>query len=945
MKIPFPISLYCFVLLTGLMFYPLSSRGQAFGPDSLPDEYQNAYIPNVLVVKLKSGVQSLEKNAEGAMRLKASFALNDDYTIKVLFPKTNDHQFGLGNIIEIRFNSETNLFSVMKRLRLNPDVVYVTPRIRYSAFPTTPYIPNNALLSSIPNDSLFNRQWLLEKIMAVEAWDVWSGDTTSSIGIVDTEVDWTHEDLQSKIKYNYADPVNGKDDDENGLIDDFRGWDFADGDAETLNMVITDDFHGTPVAGIAAAATNNGIGISGVCPDCKILPIKSSNDSDQEMIISSIEGLIYATDQGCKVINCSWGSTIYDPLVEDYIRYAVSKDVLVVASAGNYNTDAPFYPADLPGVLKVAATDQHDKKISYSNFGNLVDVCAPAEIYSTFPGNRYGIFTGTSSAAPVVSGIAAWLRSYYPEYSAEIISELIRRSCDNIDAVNPQYAGALGAGRVNMLKAVTMAPAYVNLEQIELTNSGNEFIEGLDTITFRAKLKNYFAAIDHLEVELTSASSFVHIQPSKILIPTLPEQSDSIMVEFILMVDPEVPYNTSTLLSAKITGEQYTRVQPVQNLLLHPGCRRLAINHFTSLINSAGRIGPHGLQTQPEDFLRYRDRIISYFPLSLVVGSSPTQLSDAVIYFNSSGSLMATENFSPIEIIHPEPDPALGDTMLTCVYDNAPAHSIQSLNIEQNIFAWTDPAAQDLLFTSYTISNPSPRVYKDIYAGLFHVSGISPLFTFGDLIQEDKARHMGYAYDNASSLFFGIKLLSPTPFFHFSMDYLLPDAVINMQDGLSKQEKLFCIKNQKNRAGQETNGSEVAQTVSTGPFTLEPGDQFQVTFALIGATTFDSLLMAADVAQSRYDQMISAVHESGKAIEEMKSVLVYPNPTTALLNISSEEGEIESVDLFNAMGQAMKISGLGNSQLDVSDLPAGWYYLAIHFKDATIFRSFIRQTQ
>ena len=945
MKIPFTTSLSCIVLLAAQLLCPLTSRGQQYGHDSLSVEYQNAWIPNVLIVKLKNGAQSLDSNAEGKMQLKSSFGLKDDYTVQVIFPNHTDRHFGLGNIIEIRFTSETNLFSVMKQLRLNPEVEYVTPRIKYPAFTKIPSTTTDAISSSLPNDPLFSQQWLMDKIMAVEAWDLWSGDSTAYIGIIDSEVECPHEDLQSKIKYNYADPVNGIDDDGNGLIDDFRGWDFADGDAETQQFENIHLFHGTSVAGIAAAATNNEIGISGVCPDCRILPVKSSKDSDTLSFITHLEGLIYAADQGCKVINCSWGSTIYDPLLEDYIRYVVSKDVLVVAAAGNYNTDASFYPADLPGVLKVAATDKNDKKISYSNFGIQVDVCAPAEIYATFPGDHYGIFTGTSSAAPVVSGIAAWLRSYYPEYNAEIITELIRRSCDNIDALNPGYAGKLGAGRVNMLKAVTMTPAFVSLEHIELTNSGDEFIEGLDTITFRATLKNYFTTMNNIEVELTSTSSYIQIEPSKILIPSLPAQSDSIVVDFRLMVDGDVPYNTTTPLFANITAEQYNRVQPIQNLLLNQGCKRLSINHFTSLINSAGRIGPHNTHVRPEDLLRYRDRSVSNLPLSLVVGSSPTQLSDAVIYFNASGALIATENFSPIDIIHPETQPVLGDTMLTCLYDNSPSNSIQSLQIQQDIYAWRDSAAHDILYTAYTISNHTPRVYEDIYAGLFHAVGISPIFTYGDMISEDKSRHMGYAFDNEYSLFFGIKLLSPTPFFHYSMDYQLPDAIINMQDGLSKSEKLVCLKNQKNRAGQETNGSEVAQTVSTGPFTLSPGDQFQVTFALIGATTFDSLLIAADLAQSRYDQMISAAYEPETADVEKELVLVYPNPATDQLHISSLAGEIESIDIFDALGHSMKIPGSNITPVDISGLPAGWYFLAIHFKHTTLFKTFIRQTR
>lgn len=282
------------------------------------------------------------------------------------------------------------------------------------------------------------RQWALRNTGAAEqaggwpgvagadanvlpAWNVTEGSGVV-VAVVDTGVDLSHPDLTGRLWIN-SDEVcgNGADDDANGFVDDCRGWDFAMGDADPgddRGRPASD--HGTHVAGIIAAG-RNGVGIAGVAPQTTIMPVKVSRSSDGLFPGSAIyAGILYAVDNGARVINMSFGTGVGIPrtsmgLQERAIQYAISNGVTLVAAAGNAGIDigvSPVWPAAFssfyPGLVTVGATTNSDARASFSCFGSPVNIYAPGQmVLSTLPAGGYGFKSGTSMATPVVAGAAA----------------------------------------------------------------------------------------------------------------------------------------------------------------------------------------------------------------------------------------------------------------------------------------------------------------------------------------------------------------------------------------------------------------------------------------------------------------------------------------------------------------------------------------------------------
>ena len=240
--------------------------------------------------------------------------------------------------------------------------------------------------SIAPNDSYFDKQWALAKIQAPEAWQVISGSQDVLIAILDTGIDQSHEDLEGKVvaEVNFTDSPTA---------DDIHG-------------------HGTHIAGIIAANSNNGIGIAGVAPDAQLMNVKVADDKGKCQPSVVTQGIIWAVNNGASVINISIEIREASPELEDAINYAWSQGVIIIAAAGNDGSQSPIYPAYYENSIAVAATRQNDTLAPLSNYGDWVNIAAPGfNIYSTLPDDGYGYKTGTSFAAPYVSGLAALLFS------------------------------------------------------------------------------------------------------------------------------------------------------------------------------------------------------------------------------------------------------------------------------------------------------------------------------------------------------------------------------------------------------------------------------------------------------------------------------------------------------------------------------------------------------
>jgi thermitase len=322
-----------------------------------------------------------------------------------------------------------------------------------------------------PNDRGFAEQWGLRNlghfdgkvgadIGATLAWDVTVG-TGVPVAVVDTGVTFKHADLAPNAWVNPGEPRNGVDDDDSGFKDDVNGADFLSGDSDPDD----DGGHGTHVAGIIGAQGNNSTGITGVNWESAVMGLKFLDGNGEGNTADAASAIDYAVDHGARVINASWGGPAFSHALYSAIRRANEHGVLVVAAAGNDGVNAdssPDYPAafDLPNVISVAATDRSDRLLDFSNYGaKSVDLGAPGDdVYSTVPAvtdpSGYAAFSGTSMAAPFVSGAAALYLSKFPQASVDQVRAALLSTVDRL----PTLAGKTASGgRLNVAKALGAA--------------------------------------------------------------------------------------------------------------------------------------------------------------------------------------------------------------------------------------------------------------------------------------------------------------------------------------------------------------------------------------------------------------------------------------------------------------------------------------------------------
>lgn len=375
-----------------------------------------------------------------------------------------------------------------------------------------------------PNDPLVgNQEDALTLIRAYDAWEVEKGNPNVIIGISDNGIQQSHEDLKDNIALNKLDPINGIDDDGNGYIDDYNGFNL-DGwqEGELPWNTASNDNHGTLVAGIAGADFDNAMGVAGIGGMCNIFPIRiGSIDLKSIFTAYGYESIIFAGVRKFSVLNCSWGSSkTYSILEKSVIDYALANDVAIIASSGNLaggqERTTKFYPAGYKGVLGVGAVTGFDSELSVSSLGSHSRILAPATgNYTTDidkgQGNPYTSLTAfTSFSSPVVAGAVAIARSKYPNLNATQSIEFVRQCVDNISD-DLFFYKEITPGRLNMFKIVTTDPMSIPgimIDEIKYyDNTGAEqtrFSLG-DTVSVDVKIQNVLGNANNLKFKLSRA--------------------------------------------------------------------------------------------------------------------------------------------------------------------------------------------------------------------------------------------------------------------------------------------------------------------------------------------------------------------------------------------------------------------------------------------------------
>ncbi|MDD5131991.1 MAG: S8 family serine peptidase [bacterium] len=382
---------------------------------------------------------------------------------KQLSPQKSSLDEELSRWFTVSFEDEQDLQETLAAYAGNSLVEYAEPIYIYSiaSTPNDPYYSTSGTWGQQYDDL-----WGLKNIQSERAWNISRGNNNVIVAAIDTGVDYTHPDLNANVWSNPNEiPGNGLDDDNNGYIDDTMGWDFVN---ETNDPMDTHG-HGTHLSGIIAAVGNNGQGITGVCWQAKIMALKALTDTGAGASDKLAQAIKYAADNGARVINISWGGYGNSRLIQDALTYAYEHNCVIVAAAGNNNTNAErFFPGNYSQAITVAACSASDLRASFSNYGSNVDVTAPGvDILSlkakgtdmlrkeaNIVGGEYYRASGTSMATPFVSGLAALIIASDRDLSNLEVEEKIISSCDDLGVAGKD--DYYGYGRINASQALSL---------------------------------------------------------------------------------------------------------------------------------------------------------------------------------------------------------------------------------------------------------------------------------------------------------------------------------------------------------------------------------------------------------------------------------------------------------------------------------------------------------
>ena len=372
--------------------------GKSFGQEGEKQEF----VPNEIYVKVKKEYYRRTNRAntnQVVMSLELPF-LSKGQSKSIVRNASRPFYLGKSDDVKRIYKLEVSadkLDTMIELLKQDAAVEYVEK------------IPVRKLFVQ-PNDPLFSQQWHLQKIQAEQAWAFQSASSSDVlVAVIDNAFQVNHPDLQGNF---------------------VAGYDVSDNDSDPSPP---NDFfnHGTHVAGIINAISNNALGIAGAGANrVKVMPVKvTPDDADPNSIFSGYEGIQWAVANGAKIISLSWGGYEYYQFEQDIINEAHAQGVLIIAAAGNAGDEDFLYPASYEHVLSVASTDINDNRSNFSSYGEKVDLSAPgSQILSTVPSGTYAVLSGTSMAAPMVAGVAALLKSYFPTLTMLEIKEVILKS-------------------------------------------------------------------------------------------------------------------------------------------------------------------------------------------------------------------------------------------------------------------------------------------------------------------------------------------------------------------------------------------------------------------------------------------------------------------------------------------------------------------------------------
>jgi serine protease len=794
----------------------------------------------------------------------------------------------------------------------------------------------------MPNDPAIGQQYHISKINSFQAWDLNQGDTNIVIGLVDSGTDFDHPDLAANIKYNWDDPVNGIDDDNNGFVDDFKGWDFGNGDNDPQIYYSAND-HGSHVSGCASQVTNNGVHGAGIGFKVKLMISKHSIDNVPDLLYNTNDGLVYCYQNGAKVMNCSFGSSAYSSFTQDIINSAWGAGVVTCASAGNGNPgiETPRYPASYDNVVSVAATNSSDLKASFSNYHSTVDVSAPGEaILSTLWDNTYASYSGTSMSAPITSGTVALIRSLHPSWTPAQVVDRLKLGVDSIYNLNPGYIGKLGTGRINAFKCLSDLPivslvSYSHNDSLYGNNDG--VYEVGEKISILLTYKNIWLTGNNISLRLTTTDPDVEITKDSVYAGTLNAYntySTSINNTFEVKAKSTCPFDKTVTFRLRTSSNAYSNdISNTINVTFRQGWATHTINNLKLSLTKDGALG-----RKPSSYgsglniTGYTGNQI--MDAGVMIGVSNTKVSDVCRRGTGTASdtdfvgLNAYTINTPGVYSHQDGSGLFND-------DGAGSSKI-GVTVSAKSYAWNTTPDVDYIILKYSIKNTSGSLLSNLFAGIYIY--YTPIGANSNLVSAvDTSSKLGYTYQNSNSdPHLGVCLLT-----NQNLNFKAINA-LEVFNGFSTQEKWDAL---SSGISTPSYGPGIACfVISAGPVNINNNDSVTVAFAVVKGTDLNNIKANSQTAKNKYG-LIGVEPISNEVPLKYTLYQNYPNPFNPVTTLKFDlpRQDEATVKVYDILGRetivllSKKKLSAGSYEItfDAGSLSSGIYFYRIETQKFT----------
>lgn len=847
---------------------------------------------------------------------------------------------------ELRYDANLTPEAVARVLSKNPVIELAEPRyIRRTQF--------------VPNDSLLPQQEaILTAMNLFNAWDHMRCDSNMIVANVDVGVDWTHPDLNPAVKTNWGEMglddegnekwSNAIDDDGNGMIDDWHGWDFAGPFGESSdNDTRTDDTHGTHTTGITAAVTNNRIGVAGIAFGASILPIKAA-DNFGTFISFGYEGIVYAANMGVRIVNCSWGGRQRSQAEDDVIQYAYSKNTIIIAASGNNGFYQDFYPASYDHVLSVGSINEAGNRDYFTNYGVRFDVGAPGNaILSTVPGGGYSFQTGTSMSTPQVSGAMALVLAQNPQLSAGQAMEVIRASArGNKDST---VKDLLGRGLIDVGRAVTDTNLFsARIENVKIFDGNNDGILAAgETGAVELTVLNYLRPLKALKakIEFVDNGEYILTNTKELNFGETNTLSvvKNLQADFRFFVQDTTPENTTVLVKVILSDEQTGYGPDVDyfRMVVNPSYRDLNKNNLVVTFDSKGGIGyndpvehtqgsgvywqgaPPQIPSQARSVI-YQGGLMISMDSFRVVSIAPAEFSN-----------FSDQDFAPVQRVQevtPPDHPKAIQELHTIYHDTKAPDSVQvGVTVDQRSYEFEGGLASNAVVVDYTLRKRETEVQ------LPHSNHTNiALYMDWDIGPSGALNYTWYTESNNTALirrldvnypFVGMRIVSEMPSdamlnFH-AIQNDGEEGIVETYGGFDAMEKWMSMTIDRTFAGP----SDVSMVYGIENAPMKSEDSIRLTYIIAVGVDSAETVRAIEETEKLW-RATSSVTPVDASISQLQ---VYPNPFTDRISAIAPGNGSGIARLIDPMGRIVyeQHFDYGSIEMHHLDLPSGFYVLEV----------------